>query len=225
MARFDVVVIGAGLGGLTAGAILAREGRKVLVIERGNSVGGAASSYKSGDLFIEASLHKTSGPDDTRDPKHRALMRAGALDKVEWVPTGSIFEVRGGPLGEPFSLPPGFEAARDALERAFCRRARRHRFDPERDGAHRQRCGCLVARRQIPQSAAEPRSSEGGAARRAATGRCRSRRNSTLRSAATKPSNARWPAISGTITTIRPRCGGSSSLRRRAAICRAADAT
>ena len=55
MARCDVVVIGAGLGGLTAGAILARGGRQVLVIERSNSVGGAASSYKSGDLFIEGS--------------------------------------------------------------------------------------------------------------------------------------------------------------------------
>lgn len=115
MARFDVVVIGAGLGGLTAGAILARAGRKVLVIERGNSVGGAASSYKAGDLFIEASLHNTSGPEDARDPKHRALTRAGVLDKVEWVPTGSLFEVRGGPLREPFTLPPGIDAAREAL--------------------------------------------------------------------------------------------------------------
>src|SRR5687767_8383447 len=125
MARYDVVVIGAGLGGLTAGAILAREGRKVLVIERGNSVGGAASSYKAGDLFIEASLHKTSGPEDARDPKHRALARAGALDKVEWIPTGAIFEVRGGPLAEPFMLPPGFDAAREALTR---------RFPADRDG-------------------------------------------------------------------------------------------
>lgn len=119
MARFDVVVIGAGLGGLTAGAILAREGRKVLVIERGNSVGGAASSYKAGDLFIEASLHNTSGPEDARDPKHRALTRAGALDKVEWVPTGPLFEVRGGPLREPFNLPTGFAAARAALTQRF----------------------------------------------------------------------------------------------------------
>ena len=119
MARYDVVVIGAGLGGLTAGAILAREGRKVLVIERGNSVGGAASSYKAGDLFIEASLHKTSGPEDVRDPKHRALTRAGVLDKVEWVPTGPLYEVRGGPLHEPFKLPPGFAAARDALTARF----------------------------------------------------------------------------------------------------------
>jgi phytoene dehydrogenase-like protein len=34
MAQYDVVVVGAGLGGLTAGAILARAGRKVLIIER-----------------------------------------------------------------------------------------------------------------------------------------------------------------------------------------------
>ena len=77
MARYDVVVIGAGLGGLTTGAILARAGRKVLVIERSNSVGGAASSYKSGDLFVEGSLHETSDPHDPRDPKHHALTRAG----------------------------------------------------------------------------------------------------------------------------------------------------
>jgi phytoene dehydrogenase-like protein len=119
MARYDVVVIGAGLGGLTAGAILAREGRKVLLIERGNSVGGAASSYKAGDLFIEASLHKTSGPEDIRDPKHRALTRAGVLDKLEWVSTGSIYEVRGGPLRQPFTLPAGFDAAQSALTDAF----------------------------------------------------------------------------------------------------------
>jgi cation diffusion facilitator CzcD-associated flavoprotein CzcO len=62
MAGYDVVVIGAGLGGLIAGAILARAGRKVLVIERSNSVGGAASSYKVGDLFVEGSLHETSSP-------------------------------------------------------------------------------------------------------------------------------------------------------------------
>ena len=31
MACYDVVIVGAGLGGLTAGAILARAGRKVLV--------------------------------------------------------------------------------------------------------------------------------------------------------------------------------------------------
>src|SRR3982075_2652249 len=119
MARYDVVVIGAGLGGLTAGAILAREGRKVLVIERSNSVGGAASSYKSGDLFVEGSLHETSDPHDPRDPKHSVLTRAGVIDAVKWIPSGAFYEARGGPLGQPFVMPDHFDAARRALTERF----------------------------------------------------------------------------------------------------------
>jgi phytoene dehydrogenase-like protein len=127
MARYDVVVIGAGLGGLTAGAILARAGRKVLVIERSNSVGGAASSYKSGDLFIEGSLQETSDPHDVRDPKHSALTRAGVIDAVKWIPAGALYEARGGPLDRPFVMPDNFEAARRALS---------DRFPDARDGIH-----------------------------------------------------------------------------------------
>src|SRR4051794_30197895 len=119
MARYDVVVIGAGLGGLTAGAILARAGRTVLVIERSNSVGGAASSYKSGELFVEGSLHETSDPNDPRDPKHAALSRAGVLDAVKWIPGGMLYEARGGPLQRPFALPDNFAAARRALTERF----------------------------------------------------------------------------------------------------------
>src|ERR1700694_3975897 len=119
MARYDVVVIGAGLGGLTAGAILAREGRKVLVVERSNSVGGAASSYKVGDLFVEGSLHATSDPHDPRDPKHEVLARAGVLDAVTWIPGGSLYEARGGPLDRPFVMPANFAATRQALTERF----------------------------------------------------------------------------------------------------------
>jgi phytoene dehydrogenase-like protein len=119
MAGYDVVVVGAGLGGLTAGAILARAGRKVLVIERSNSVGGAASSYKVGDLFVEGSLHETSAPHDPRDPKHDVLTRAGVLDAVTWIPGGALYEARGGPLDRPFVLPDNFTAARQALTERF----------------------------------------------------------------------------------------------------------
>jgi phytoene dehydrogenase-like protein len=119
MARYDVVVIGAGLGGLTAGAILARAGRKVLVIERSNSVGGAASSYKSGDLFVEGSLHETSDPHHPRDPKHSVLTRAGVIDAVQWIPSGTFYEARGGPLDRPVVVPDSFDAARRALTERF----------------------------------------------------------------------------------------------------------
>ena len=119
MTRYDAVIIGAGLGGLTTGAILARAGRKVLVIERSNSVGGAASSYKVGDLFVEGSLHETSDPHDPRDPKHDPLTRAGVLDAVKWIPSGTFYEVRGGPVGAPLALPDNFDAARRVLIERF----------------------------------------------------------------------------------------------------------
>jgi len=119
MARYDAVIIGAGLGGLTTGAILARAGRKVLVVERSNSVGGAASSYKVGDLFVEGSLHETSDPQDPRDPKHGPLTRAGVLDAVTWIPSGAFYEVRGGPVGTLLTLPDNFTLARHVLTQRF----------------------------------------------------------------------------------------------------------
>ena len=170
MARCDVVVIGAGLGGLTAGAILARAGRKVLVIERSNSVGGAASSYKSGDLFIEGSLQETSDPRHPLDPKHDALTRAGVLDAVKWIPAGSLYEARGGPLEAPFVMPDNFDAARHALT---------ERFPQARAGidqllgemaAHRVGRGLARARRLGPDEFA------GLAAVAVAEARCRVRR-------------------------------------------------
>lgn len=116
---YDVIIVGAGLGGLTSGALLAQAGRKVLVIEKSNSVGGAASSYKVGDLFVEGSLHETGDPHDPRDPKHSPLARAGLLDTLKWSPAGALYEVRGGPLSSPLLVPDDFEGAREALSDRF----------------------------------------------------------------------------------------------------------
>ena len=112
---YEVIVIGAGLGGLTAAAKLAQAGCKTLLVERNYGVGGAASTYKSGDLIVEASLHETSNPKDPTDPKHHVLAGLGVLDEVEWVPTRAIYDVRGGPVGKPFVLPERFAQAQDAL--------------------------------------------------------------------------------------------------------------
>ncbi len=116
---YDVVVIGGGLGGLTAAALVAQAGRKTLLIERNHDVGGAASTYQTEDLVVEASLHATSDPKDLIDPKRHVLARLGVLDQVEWIPTGALYEVRGGPIGEPFVLPDGFAQARRALLERF----------------------------------------------------------------------------------------------------------
>jgi phytoene dehydrogenase-like protein len=117
--RYDVVVIGSGLGGLTAAALLAQAGKTTLLIERNTSVGGAASTYKVGDLVVEGALHQTSDPRNPRDPKHAILSRLGILDAVEWVPTPALYEVRGGPIGAPLRVPARFDDVRTALAARF----------------------------------------------------------------------------------------------------------
>jgi uncharacterized protein with NAD-binding domain and iron-sulfur cluster len=53
-----VVVVGAGLAGLTAGQALARAGYEVLVLERGGHLGGKLSSAVGyGDMPIEHGVH------------------------------------------------------------------------------------------------------------------------------------------------------------------------
>ncbi len=52
MADYDVIVIGAGNGGISAAALLAKQGRKVLVIEQSDRVGGCCSTFtKNGYSF------------------------------------------------------------------------------------------------------------------------------------------------------------------------------
>ena len=115
---YDAIVIGGGLGGLIAAGLDARAGRKTLLIERNHDVGGAATTYKAGGLVVEASLQETSDP---RDPIHHVLTRLGVLDDIDWMPTGAIYEVRGGLLGERFVLPAGFPQARHGLLDVFHR--------------------------------------------------------------------------------------------------------
>ncbi len=117
--KFDAVVIGSGLGGLTAGALLAHQGYSVCLLERNFSLGGAASVYKVGNLPIEASLHQTSDARNPRDVKHAILQKLGILDEIDWRPTGALYTVSGGPIGDAFTLPFGFEAAHDALSARF----------------------------------------------------------------------------------------------------------
>jgi len=44
-AKYDVIIIGAGMGGLSVGAFLAREGKKVLVLEKHDKPGGYLTSF------------------------------------------------------------------------------------------------------------------------------------------------------------------------------------
>lgn len=55
--EYDVVVIGSGMGGITAGALLAKVGRKVLVVERQNAAGGYAHAFKRNSYTFDPAIH------------------------------------------------------------------------------------------------------------------------------------------------------------------------
>ena len=64
-------------------------------------------------------VHQTADPRDPSEPKHEILKKLGLLDDIDWVPVSPFFSVRGGPVGDLFDLPVGFDAARDAMAQRF----------------------------------------------------------------------------------------------------------
>lgn len=114
---YDAIVIGSGLGGLTAAASLAGRGKRVLVLERLKNFGGAATVYRHGSLTMEASLHETDG--DTLQGPGGPFARLGLVGALKLLPTEDFYEVRGGVLARPIRVPHGLARARAALTEAL----------------------------------------------------------------------------------------------------------
>lgn len=85
MEKYDVIVIGAGNGGLTGALTLAKAGKKVLLIERHNVPGGCATSFIRGRFEFEVSLHQLSGlgTESQPGPIRMLLQGLGVMDKIE----------------------------------------------------------------------------------------------------------------------------------------------
>jgi len=114
--KYDYIVIGAGLGGLTAGAKLAKEGKKVLMLEQHDRPGGCATTFKRKEFTMEVGLHEMDGlyPGDM---KNKMFADLGVLEKVEFLPVPEFYRFR----NERYDLviPHDPEAAREILKAAF----------------------------------------------------------------------------------------------------------
>jgi all-trans-retinol 13,14-reductase len=82
--KYDIIIIGAGLGGLTAGAKLSREGKKVLLIEQHDRPGGYATTFNRGDFILEVGLHEMYGP-SPGDMKTKIFNDLDVFRNVEFI--------------------------------------------------------------------------------------------------------------------------------------------
>jgi len=61
MEKYDVLIIGSGLGGLLCGNILSREGYKVCVVEKNKKIGGCLQSFAKDKCIFSTGLNYTEG--------------------------------------------------------------------------------------------------------------------------------------------------------------------
>jgi phytoene dehydrogenase-like protein len=96
--RRDVVVIGGGLSGLTAGALLARAGQKTLVVEANDKAGGYAASIDEGGYRFEPAIHLAMGGNESGPfgpgLVHQVLDLLGVVDRCQLVRVDPFYTVR-----------------------------------------------------------------------------------------------------------------------------------
>jgi phytoene dehydrogenase-like protein len=95
MKDIDVIIIGGGLGGLTAGAKLSREGKKVLLIEQHTVPGGCATTFRRKGFTVEAGLHEMDGL-DPEDPKMQLIEELDIMRNLEFVEIPEFYRFRKG---------------------------------------------------------------------------------------------------------------------------------
>jgi prolycopene isomerase len=87
--QYDAIIIGAGIGGLTAGNILAKNGMKVLILEKNHVAGGAATLFRRQNFPLDIA-HSICGLNN-KSFMDNMLKYIGIRNKIEAVPLSKVF--------------------------------------------------------------------------------------------------------------------------------------
>ena len=130
--QYDVIVVGAGNGGLVAAATTAKNGLKTLLLEKHNLPGGCATSFRRGRFEFEPSLHELASVGTAEHPDSVYKIFEGLGAKVDWRYEQNMFRaIVRGENGYDVTLRSGVDAFCDSMEAAVpgCRESVHALFD------------------------------------------------------------------------------------------------
>lgn len=90
--RYDCIIVGASLAGLTSAIEMQMKGRNVLVLEQGSAPGGMARSFVMGQFEFDAILHQLSGIGSPDNPSYLREYFDKLGVEIEWVKTNETFK-------------------------------------------------------------------------------------------------------------------------------------
>ncbi|WP_295118283.1 NAD(P)/FAD-dependent oxidoreductase [uncultured Chitinophaga sp.] len=82
MRTFDVVITGSGLGGLVCGAILAKHGFHVCVLEKNKQAGGCLQTFSRDKVLFDSGVHYIGGLEEGQN-LHQVFKYLGIMDKLK----------------------------------------------------------------------------------------------------------------------------------------------
>lgn len=89
---FDVIIVGAGMGGLTAGSLLAKDGYSVLLLEAAHVAGGCSSSFKRKGYVFESGATTLIGFDSHQPLRKLEELLGVALPKEPISPSMTVHQ-------------------------------------------------------------------------------------------------------------------------------------
>ena len=64
--KYDILIIGSGLGGLVCGFILAKQGHKVTIVEKNPQIGGCLQTFKRNGVKFDTGMHYIGSLEETQ---------------------------------------------------------------------------------------------------------------------------------------------------------------